>query len=261
MKLLRIAAVVLAAYLAALIVLGFALAGRTTDRVAGRFAESLQATVTIGDSSLSLVRGGFTFEGLRVRRHDAIGELALDVGAVDCDLLPLGLAFVDRSCGDLAVRDVRLEISTLALFRVPRPKRRPFTAERILIERADLAFAPSTFFPGLGQIRIHIEHAEAGPTTFKTPLSWLFAVEALRATIHLPAGITLRLAYAGGRLAAAGSLFGSTPVEVPVRLPARDEADDARAELAKLVAFAKDVAERLVAQKAEDWLRQRLPVP
>jgi len=42
------------------------------------------------------------------------------------------------------------------------------------------------------------EHAEAGETIFKTPLSWLFALQALRATIELPAGITLELAYDHG---------------------------------------------------------------
>jgi len=35
-------------------------------------------------------------------------------------------------------------------------------------------------------------------------------------------------------------------------------ADDASAEIAKLVALGKDIAERVVARKAEDWVRSKL---
>ena len=57
-----------------------------------------------------------------------------------------------------------------------------------------------------------------------------------------------------------GSVFGSTPVELPLALPKLDDADDAQAEIKKLVAFGKDLAEKLVAQKAEDLLK-KLPIP
>ena len=93
---------------------------------------------------------------------------------------------------------------------------------------------------------------------FRTPLSWLFGLEVLRARIELPANITLRLAYGNGRLAAAGTLFGSAPVEVPFSLPRADAAKDAREEIQLLVQAGEDVAERLVAKRAEDWLRSKL---
>ena len=260
MKLARIVATLVGTWLAFLFVLGFVLSRRTADRVASRFASSLHATATIGDSSLGLVLGNFSFEKLVIRRDDVIGTLAIDVGEVHSDLAPLGIAFVDRSCGDLEIRDVELELSTVALFKLQRPKRTPFTAERVVIDNANLVFSPSAFLPGLGEIRIAIEHAEAGPTTFKTPLSWLYALEQLRARFELPAGITLRLTFDRGKLTAVGSVFGSTPVELPLALPKLDDADDAQAEIKKLVAFGKDLAEKLVAQKAEDLLK-KLPIP
>src|SRR4029079_18741384 len=99
---------------------------------------------------------------------------------------------------------------------------------------------------GLPRVAIAIEHAEAGDTIFKTPLSLLFALRALRATIEPPDGIPLELRYELGQLRVAGGIFGATPIALPIALPVADLADDPRAEIAKLASFGKDVAERLV---------------
>jgi hypothetical protein len=255
----RVALALVCVWIAVLFVLGFVFAGRTGNKVAKRFGESVQGVATVGDSSLGLVLGSFSAEKLSVRRDDLIGKVSIDVDEVTCDLAPLGIALVDRSCGDLEIKGVKLELSTIAIFKMPRPKRKPFRADRVVIENADLTFSPSAFLPSLGQVKIRIERAEAGPTTFKSPLSFLFNLETLRAQVELPAGITLLVGYANGKLTAAGSVFGSTPVELPLVLPKIESTDDAKAELEKLVAFGKDLASQLVAQKAEDWLRQKLP--
>lgn len=260
----RIAGYVLAAaglWLGGLIVTSMALEGQTRRSVADRIAESLQADAAIERGSLSLVRGGLDLEALAVRRDDAIGRLEITVADLHCDLPPLGLALVDRDCRELAIAGARLEVSAAALFKLRPPRRPPLHARRVVIDDARLAFSPSAFLPGLGRIAIDIAHAEAGDTTFKTPLSWLFALRELRATIELPAGITLQLTYAHGELSAAGSIFGATPVVLPVTLPVADAADDSRAEVAKLAAFGKEVAERLVERKAVDWLESKLPRP
>ena len=97
-----------------------------------------------------------------------------------------------------------------------------------MIDDARLALSPSALLPGLGRVAITIEHAEAGATVFKTPLSWLFALGALRAAIELPAGITLELTYDHGELVVAGGLFGAAPIALPVALPVADLADDPR---------------------------------
>lgn len=257
----RIAGYALAAvglFAGALVVTDFALEGRTRASVADRIAESLQADAAIERGSLSLVRGALDLEGLSVRRDDAIGHLGITVADLHCDLPPLGLALVDRDCRALIVGGTRLEVSAAALFKLPHPRRPPLHAGSIVIDDARLAFSPSAFLPGLGRIAIDIAHAEAGETTFKTPLSWLFALRELRATIELPAGITLQLTYDHGELRAAGGPLGATPVVVPSALPVADPADDARAQISRLVAFGKDVAERLVVQRAADWLHTKL---
>jgi hypothetical protein len=229
-----------------LLVLGPIYAGHTRDRVAERIGDSLQASVTIGEPDLGLVRGVLTLEQLAARRDDEVGHLALDVASVRCDLLPLGLALIDRDCRELSVRGTRLEVSSAALFRLKRPKRPPFRAAHVVIDDAHFVWR--------GTIDIAIAHAEAGPTVFKTPLSWLFALRALDASVQLPAGIAIHLEYVAGRLRASGSMFGSRAVSVPVALPVANALDDAKAEIYSLVAFGKHLAEQLVMQRVADWL-------
>jgi hypothetical protein len=257
-RVLQVAGAVLALWFVALVVLSFAIGGRQERQTRERLAESLQATVTIGDVDLALVRGRMTIDRLAIRRDDVVGHLAIDVGSVRCELLPLGLAMFDRGCTELVIRGPRLEVSTAALFRVKAPKRTPIRADRIVIDDAQLVFLPSAFAPSLGRIEISIDHAVAGPTVMRTPLSWLFALEELRARFALPAGITLQLDYQAGRLTVAGSLLGSTPVTLPVQLPAASSARDGQEEMTLLVDSAKEIAERVVAKRAEDWLRKKL---
>lgn len=253
-----IALCVVAVWIVVLVVLDAALAGTEQRHIEERVGESLQATAQVGDTDLALGRGRLLLEQLSVRRDDIIGHLALDVAQVRCELAPLGLALVDHDCRELAIRGMRLEVSSAALFKLQHPARRPIRASSVIIDDAELAFAPSALVPNIGRVSITIEHAEAGPTVFRTPLSWLFGLTQLRARIALPAGISMHLRYGGGKLSAAGSLFGSAPVEVPFVLPLAMAAADAHEELLLLGKAGEDVAERLVAKRAEDWLRAKL---
>jgi len=248
----------IALVLAGLVVTGAALEDRTRRGVAERIAESLQAEATIERGSLALVGGALDLEALAVRRDDAIGHLAIRVADMHCALPPLGLALVDRDCRELAVAGTRMEVSAAALFKLKPPRRPPLHARRVVIDDARFEFSPSAFVADLGQIAIGIAHAEAGDTRFKTPLSWLLALHELRATIELPGGIALDLRYDHGELRAAGAILGAAPVVLPIALPVADPADDAHAEIARLVALGKDIAARLVVQRAEDWLRTKL---
>jgi hypothetical protein len=250
-----------AIWLGALLAIDVGLEGRTRRSVADRIAGSLESDATIDRGDLALLRGAVDFSDLAVRRDDLIGHLALTVASLHCELRPLGFALVDRDCRDLSVRGTRLEVSTAALFKLKRPKRPPLHVLHVVLDDARLEMSPSALLPNLGRVAIAIDHAEAGDTTFKTPLSWLFALRALHATIDLPAGITLQLTYDHGELRVAGGILGATPIALPVALPVADLADDPRAEIAKLIDFGKDVAERLVARKAEDWLKSKLSPP
>jgi len=251
----------MAAWLAAVLVIGAAVEGRTRDRIAARLADSLQADARIVRGDLALVRGRLDLEELAVRRDDLVGRLAITVARIHCELRPLGLALFDRDCTELAVRGTRLEVSTAALFKLKRPKRPPLRADRVVIDDAHLEFSPSAFVPSLGRVAIDIAHAEAGPTIFKTPLSWIFSLRALQATVALASDTTLELSYDHGELRVAGGMFGAAPIALPVALPVAGAADDPAAEMAKLVEFGRDLAQRLLARKAEDWLRSKLSPP
>lgn len=248
----------LAVVLAALVGTGMALEGGTRRGVAARIAESLQADAVIERGSLALVRGGLDLEALAVHRDDAVGHLAVTVDELYCDLPPLGLALVDRDCRELAIAGARFEVSSAALFKLRPPRRPPLHAGRVVIDDARLVFAPSALVPDVGRVAIAVAHAEVGDTRFKTPLSWLFALRELDATIELPAGLTLAVRYDHGLLRVSGALLGATPVTVPVALPAAQPGDDARTEIARLAAFGQEVAQRLVVQRAADWLEAKL---
>jgi len=256
-KVATIASGLIVLWLAVAFVAGVALGESTGRRVTSRIAESLQANGSYGDTDLALVRGKFELEELRARRDDVVGKLDLKVAEIECDLLPLGFALVDRDCSELAIRGMRLEVSTFALFKLKRPKRKPFHAGAITLEDARLTFSPTALTPSLGKVEIRLHHAEAGPTTFKTPLSFLFALRSLRATLVLPAGIVVELGYANGVLSLAGSVFGARPVALPIELPIADLADDGAAEMKKLVALAKQIAEEAIARRAAEWIHTK----
>jgi hypothetical protein len=251
------AAGALALWGVALLIIGALFGGPVGDRVSRRIAGSLLAQATLGGSDLALVRGWLELDALKVRKDD-VGTLAVDVDTIRCELPPFGGALISRTCRDLVIRGVRLDVSSLEVFRLRKPKRTPFRVHHVDLTDAVLTFAPSAFVPDLGKIQIRLDHVEAGATTFKTPLSWVFAMKELRATLDLPANIVVTLAYQDGVLTAAGGIFGSAAVRVPVEIPVADAADDAQAEIKKLVAFGRELAERLVARRAQDWLRSKL---
>lgn len=253
----RIGAIVVAVWLAFLLVAGLVYSGRAKQRVAERVGGSMLATATVETAELALIRGYMELAGLHVVKND-VGQLTLDVGTVRSELWPLGAALVDHHCRELIVRNVRLDVSSAAVIQLSRPKRVPLHVDRLEVYDAHLAFSPSAFVPELGTIAIAVDYVDAGPTTLNTPLSWIFSMRALTATLDLPAGIRVYLAYTNGELTVTGSIFGSQPVTIPVRLPVASDTDDAKAELGKLVGLGKALAEQLAVRRAKDWLRSTL---
>lgn len=246
----------IAAWLIAMLVIGAVYAERISQRVTEQLGESLQASATVGSSDLAMVRGRLALGSLRVRKNNEVGTLALDVDDVRCELPPLGGAMFDRSCSELAVRGVRLEASTAAVFQLRNPKRPPIRVDHVVIDDAVFTFAPRAMVSSLGRVAIHIDHAEAGPTVFKTPLSWLFAMTTLHARLELPANVTLAVVYERGELSVTGTLFGDRPVTISAPLP--EPKGDGRAEIRQLGDMGVELAEKLVVRRANDWIRSKL---
>ena len=239
-------------WMIALLVIGVVMKARLASRITTHLGEPLAATATVDGFDLALIRGRLDMEKLSIKKGDA---LAIDVADIRCDLPMLGAALVDGDCRTLAIHGMRVKVTAAEAFALRNVNRSPVHARHVVIDDAILEFSPSAFLPGLGRIAITVEHAEASDTVFKTPLSWIFALEALRAKLELPGGVTATLRYEHGKLALGGALFGSREVEVPFEIPVADLADDPRGELVKLGNLGKDLAERAVEQRAKDFLK------
>ena len=100
-----------------------------------------------------------------------------------------------------------------------------------------------------------IDRAEAGPTVLRTPMSWLFALRRLDATLDLPGIAPIALHFAGGRLEASGSVFGKTPIAIDVTLPTPEPGHEGK----QLAELGKDLAERLALARAARLLRDVAP--
>jgi hypothetical protein len=252
-----IAAMLIVVWLVLLAVLGALQGQRIAGQITERVGESLVGSARIDDADLSLLRGDLRLDRLTVHRDDLTGHLAVECRELHAELAPLGWALVDPDVRTLALRGVRLAVSSAAMFHLRRPKREPIRAAHVVIDDAELRFDPGAFAAGIGAITIRVEHASSGETVLRTPLSWLLDLDELRAELDLPAGLHVRLVYARGSLTASGSVFG-TAVTIPLTLPGQQATSDNQHEVAQLVALGKDVAERLVARRADDYVDRLL---
>jgi hypothetical protein len=238
----------------ALVVLGFAAEGCMTRRIEERIAFAFDAKARFADSDLSLLRGGFTAEGLLVTK-DGGGSLRLTVAEVDADLAPFGWALYDHYPSTLELSGIRLEASSLALLRTRgREGSKPFRVDELVIRDVHLAAMPTSLLPSLGRLEIHIDRARAGPVVMRTALSWVFSLEELVAEVSLPGGVSVALEYADGTLRVQGGAFGATPIEVPFAIPVLDP----MREVEQLQDIGIELAKKITYEQAESWLKRQV---
>jgi hypothetical protein len=103
-------------------------------------------------------------------------------------------------------------------------------------------------------VEVKLEYVEAGPSVFKTPLSWIFELRALRAVVTSPLGV-VDVTYANGLLVASGGVF-TKPLVMAVPLPERDDGDDNKAELARITGWGKALAKRALKENLKGLMRQ-----
>jgi len=237
------------AWVALLGVIGWLGDGCARARTEGHLAESMRAKVTLGSMDLGLVTGSAELRDLRIERQDQ-GVFRIAIQRLDADLPPLGLALVSREIGEVVVRGVDVQVSALGVLDLRGGKREPVTFERLDVRDARLHLQAVSLIPGLAGVDLTVERAIAGRTTLRTPLSWLFALEELRARIDLPAGISATLHYRDGTLTIAGSFLGSEPIELPFVIPVLEPAR----ELEQLAQMGRALAGELVAELGTRWL-------
>ncbi|HLU68398.1 MAG TPA: hypothetical protein VKZ63_19070 [Kofleriaceae bacterium] len=254
-----------AAYAVLLVGGGVALRGCVEQRARERLARALGAEVSIGSTSFSLRRGEIVFEDVVASREDG-GALELQVGRVDVKVAGWGAALVDSDVDRVVVRRAALALSARGAVELARREREPVPIGGLVIEDASLAVMPSALLPGLGRIEIELGRAETGPIDLGGALSWIEAVRWLQADVSAPGGIRLTGLYREGELNLAGSLFGSEPIQVPLRFPdlepGASELEVLSAVMAEVMraggaAIAREVAEEAAIDRVRSWVDVR----
>lgn len=240
-------------YLGLLVAAGWIASDRVARVVRDRLGASLDGRAQVADVDLGLVRGAVAVTGVVVERHH-VGTLRLEVARIDVDVAPLGAVVFDREPRSVRVRGAHLLVSGAgALDGLEHPKRPPLHVGAVEIVDSDLTIVATTAWPELARVRLVIERVVAGPTTFRTPLSWIFALDELAARVELPGGATIALRYRDGALTAQGSLFGDAPLTVPVSLAYQPGVD----EPSQLRAIAFELGKRLAIERTRRWFWRR----
>jgi hypothetical protein len=236
-------------WVAGLFIAGFAARGCVAERMEDRLAASLDARVHIDAIDVGLVRGAFAMSGLAIDRQND-GNLHVGVERIDAGIAPLGAYLWDRDLDQVRVRGVDVEVDGWGVLRLQTPRRPPVRVAGLVVDDARLSLSPVSWAPRWARVSLTIDHAEAGDTVLRTPMSWVFSLEQLDAHLDVPGASPVMLHFAAGRLTASGSLLGAAPVTIAVTVPAPDPGHEGE----QLRALGKDIAERLALARASDWI-------
>jgi hypothetical protein len=249
----RLLVAAFAAYAAVIASAGFLAKGCVTERVRSHLAESLDAEVMIGGSSLRLLRGTLVLRDVVIERRRG-GDVDIAVGRVEARLAPLGGAVLARAPREVAASDIEMTISArgaVAMARRPPPE--PMRLRSLALRDARIALMPTTWLPRFGRIELSVEEAVTGPLVLRDGLSWMFAVERLRARASVPGGVDVALGYADETLSVGAGLFGAEPVTLHFPLP---DPDLGGFELEQVRVLASRLARALAREIGAEWMRR-----
>jgi hypothetical protein len=243
-------AALVVAWIVFLLIAGAVYGPRTVAKVTDRVGGSLNAKTTIDDASLGFVRGVLELDGVHALR-DGVGTFSIDATTVRCQLPAFGAALWNHHCSELEIDGVKMEVSSVGFIKLKKPSKDPLNVDHVVILDGTLGFAPSAFAPDLGRIEVHVEAAESGPTSFTTPLAWIFTLRSLKASFALPGDVALSLTYSNQLLTVSGRLLGS-PITVPLVMPS--STGNVEKDLDELERVGKQVASDI----GKNWLRSKL---
>lgn len=227
------------AYVLGLVLLGFALRGYVTDRVADRLAYALDADVTIGDSSFSLLRGNLELEDVVVHR-DHGGAVDIEIDRIDVDLASFGALLFDRDVDYALVDGMRIEVSARGLYDLAERRKRiiPIPIGELDLKRSSLVVMPTKLLPKLGRVTVTFERVHTTDVSLRHGLSWLFRMQELTASVEA-LGFHFGVDYSGEQLGVSGGIFGSDPVSIRFPLP---QPDPDGSEIKTILRFAKELS-------------------
>ena len=152
---------------------------------------------------------------------------------VRCELAPLGWALCrSRLPRARDPRHAARGVDGGAVQAAAAGDAKPIHTDRLVIDDAELVFSPSAIMPNLGRVEITIEHAESpARRCFARRCRGCSRSRSCARASSCPRASRCTCAIANGKLSAAGTLFGSAPVEVPFALPLAEAAQDAHEEM------------------------------
>jgi len=230
------------AYVLGLVVLGFALRGCVTQRVADRLSNALDAEVTIGDSSLSLLRGKLELQDVAVHRDDG-GSVDIEIDRIDVDLASLGWVVFDRDVDYALVDGMRIEVSARGLYDLAERRKRivPIPIGELDLKHSSVVVMPTSLLPKLGRITVALDRVHTTDVSLRHGLSWLFRMQELTASVEA-LGFQFGVDYSGEQLGISGGMFGSDPVSIRFPLPVPDPNGS---EIKTILRFAKELSKAI----------------
>jgi hypothetical protein len=253
-KIAKVAAGVAVVYFVVLVAGGLFGGGCVKRRLTERLAKTLDAEVSIGDVSLSLVRGRVELRDLVIERKTG-AHMRIEIDQIVADTAPLGWMLFDREARDVLVRDADISLSAAGAVALRNVKAPVMKIRKLRLDDVRLHVAPTALMPVLGAVDVTIDSATTAPVEVRSALSWIFAIRELQAKLDAPGGVSVGVGYGAKMLKVDGSLFGSTPLAVPFELPVPDPT---ALELAQLRDVATRLATALGKQTVENWLKEQV---
>lgn len=243
-----------AGYLAVLLIAGWLVPGCVAERMKRRLAASLDAEVEIGDVDLDLLGGNIIVRDLHIVRDRGAVDITID--RADATIASFGRVIYDRDLGAVAVRGAEVTLTGAGAVGLRGGERaaEPVSMQSLRLTEVTIVVTPTALMPRLGRVEVQLERAVTGPLELRNAMSWVHALEELRAVVDV-GGASGAVDYGAGELSVGAGLFGSRPITVPFRLP-RPEPE--ALELAQLKSVAAALARALGPAAARRWLGREL---
>lgn len=257
-KLLLAIGITMTAYLGGLFALSLMLESVVEDRIVERLAIAFRADeVEVGEVSVSLLRGKIVLRDVKAERSSSklVGSARIELKELRLDTRAWGISLIEAQPISARVEGAQLHFSVMGVGTMEPSASRALEIESLEIVDSGITLVASDYFPSAGRASLQIEHSLAQKVTLTSAISWLHAIQTLQGRFEIPGDSEIQVDYEDKKLRLGGKFFGSSPVEVPFRIPMSDPRELEWKQLATLATeIATQVGPTIAKQRAsEAW--------